>query len=371
MRTFAEPRRRLLAIGGLVVCVIVVVGVAAGARPRRAGSHAGAAQPPSTAEQERGMTAGAPFADPPGIVPADPAHPLITLAAVPTRFNVSGKSVTGESYNGSFVGPTLYLQPGAQVELNFQNALATSTNLQFEGVSLSPSGDADNVRLSVAPQQTQTYHLNIPADHPTGTFWYHDYDTCAGAATGTAATPSTAAARKPCDDVESQLYAGLAGTIVVGDERGLLAPDLRHINTHILAFKDVQIDGSGHILQNHGSMSIDSNKPSVRLVNGQLRPVLTVRPGETQLWRLANEGAAIFYDLQLDGYHFMVIGEDGFPVAQVSSAESLLLPPGKRYDVLVTAAAQPGNGLAADARLQQRPARRFLPRYTASQPERA
>lgn len=76
----------------------------------------------------------------------------------------------------------------------------------------------------------------------------------------------------------------------------------------------------------------------MRLVNGQLRPVLSMQPGQTQLWRLVNTGADIFYRLRLDGHRFTVIGEDGVPVAGVTSADdTLLLPPGKRYDVLVTA----------------------------------
>src|SRR6185312_15046376 len=107
-------------------------------------------------------------------------------------------------------------------------------------------------------------------------------------------------------------------------------------------FKDAQIDPAGHIVQNTDTTSIDSDAPTVRLVNGQLRPTLTLRPNQTELWRLANAGADIFYQLQLDGYQFTVIGEDGVPVAQTRTADSLLLPPGKRYDVLVTANGEAG-----------------------------
>jgi FtsP/CotA-like multicopper oxidase with cupredoxin domain len=67
-----------------------------------------------------------------------------------------------------------------------------------------------------------------------------------------------------------------------------------------------------------------------------------MRPGETHLWRLANEGADIFYRLELDRSRFTVVGEDGDPVTHVRHASTLLLPPGKRYDVLVTAGPRPG-----------------------------
>jgi FtsP/CotA-like multicopper oxidase with cupredoxin domain len=143
-------------------------------------------------------------------------------------------------------------------------------------------------------------------------------------------------------DFENKTSAGLAGTILVGDDRRLLPPPLRHVPTHTMVFKDVQIDNKGQIVQNTPTTSINSNSPTVRLVNGQLRPVLSMHPGETQLWRLANEGADIFYRLHLDAGHFTVVGEDGEPVARVRQTSTLLLGPGKRYDVLVTASGKPG-----------------------------
>jgi len=144
-------------------------------------------------------------------------------------------------------------------------------------------------------------------------------------------------------DVENQIFAGLSGALVVGDDRTLLPPELRQITTHTFALKDVQLDAGSHILQNTDTSEIDSGNPTVRLVNGRLRPVLTMRPNETQLWRLANIGADIFYQLRLDGYDFTVINEDGTPVAQTRNDDTLLLPPGKRYDVLVTAPSKPGS----------------------------
>ena len=81
--------------------------------------------------------------------------------------------------------------------------------------------------------------------------------------------------------------------------------------------------------------NIDSNAPTTRTVNGQVDPVLTVRTNETQMLRLANIGADIWYRLKLSGTQFRVIAEDANPVAQVWTADELVLPPGKRYDVLV------------------------------------
>jgi suppressor of ftsI len=98
----------------------------------------------------------------------------------------------------------------------------------------------------------------------------------------------------------------------------------------VVALKDLQVKGGAIVTSN-----IDSNAPTTRTVNGQVDPVLTVRTNETQMLRLGNIGADIWYRLRLSGTQFSVKAEDANPVAQVWTAEELVLPPGKRYDVLV------------------------------------
>jgi FtsP/CotA-like multicopper oxidase with cupredoxin domain len=289
------------------------------------------ASPSSAASQEQGMIAGQPLRDPAN---ADADGLTITLDAAGTRFNVSGRQVWGQSYNGGFIAPTIHAKPGSRIYIRLVNHLSVATNLHFHGLHVSPTGDADDPFLCVAPGSTFTYALDIPANHSLGTYWYHSH--AMGTTCAPAMAPMNAQMFMP-GDVENQIFAGLSGALIIGDDRALLPTEMRDITTHTLVFKDVQIDATGHIVQNTATTSINSNNPTVRLINGQLRPVLTMRPGETQLWRLANVGADIFYQLQLDGYQFRVIGQDGVPVPQVTSESSLLLPPGKRYDVLVTA----------------------------------
>jgi FtsP/CotA-like multicopper oxidase with cupredoxin domain len=71
-----------------------------------------------------------------------------------------------------------------------------------------------------------------------------------------------------------------------------------------------------------------------------------------QLWRLANIGADIWYDAALDGQPFTVIGEDGNPGWTVRTAKHLVLPPGKRFDVLVTGPASGSHVLRTRRYLQ-------------------
>jgi FtsP/CotA-like multicopper oxidase with cupredoxin domain len=342
-----RPRGRgwqRLALAPILVCVILAVGAYASVSSSGRGARAAAvAAPPSIAQQEQGMDAGLPLRAPANLNTATPPRLNLQLVAEPKRFDISGRMVRGESYDGDFIGPTMHFVPGENVNLTLVNKLRTATNLHFHGLHISPSGHADNPDISVPPGTTFTYHFHIPLDQPTGTFWYHDHDMCIGPEPLAMRGMTSATTPAPhCQDIETQTYNGLSGTIIVGDDRTLLPGDLRPITTQTLAIQDAQITRSGQIVANTGSYSISSSNPTVRLVDGQLRPTLTMRLGQTELWRISNEGADIFYNLELRGYRFTIVGQDGYPVTRVTTVGSLELPPAKRWDVLVTAALHPG-----------------------------
>src|SRR6266852_8772017 len=69
-----------------------------------------------------------------------------------------------------------------------------------------------------------------------------------------------------------------------------------------------------------------------------LNPTITLRPGETELWRIGNVGADLYYLLTLDGHRFYEMARDGHRLARLVPKEQLLLPPGAREEVLVQAA---------------------------------
>ena len=80
----------------------------------------------------------------------------------------------------------------------------------------------------------------------------------------------------------------------------------------------------------------DPNTPIYRTVNGEINPDVNITLGQTQLWRLANIGSETFYKVGLPGHKFYVVAEDGSPVWKVWDTDNLVLPSGKRFDVLVT-----------------------------------
>jgi suppressor of ftsI len=222
---------------------------------------------------------------------------------------VAGKRVRGKVYAGSFPGPTLRVRPGDVIDLRVVNRLGEPTSLHEHGFHVSPVGIADNVLRTMPTGTANRVRVQIPVDMPPGTYWYHPH--FHGLA-------------------EEQVFSGLSGAIIVDGLGDRLPPGLRRIPDHLLALKDLQIR-NGAILDK----GIDSGAPTIRTVNGQLDPTMRARPGQTQLLRLANLGADIWYRLALEGARFHVIAEDANPVGRVWTASKLTLPPGKRYDVLV------------------------------------
>lgn len=302
----------------LVITVLAILSAATGALALASSTGTSNASPAAT-EQEQRMGSGAPFQDPPEADVAAGANGdlTVTLDAHDTQFDLAGKTVLGQSYNGSYVAPTIRFDPGAQVDVRLVNHLPVATDVHFHGLHLDPADHSGDEFVCVAPGGTSTYHLMIPANHPQGTYWYHSH---AMGATCAASTGSGSGA-------ENQVFAGLSGALIVGDDRTLLPAAYRHIIAHTFILKDFQTGAAATM---------------VRLVNSQLRPVVTMAPNETQLWRLINAGADISYRLRMDGYAFTVVGEDGVPATDVTTVGALVLAPGKCYDVLVTANRTPG-----------------------------
>jgi suppressor of ftsI len=242
--------------------------------------------------------------------------------------------IKGYAYQGNYIGPTLRVNPGDTVRINLTNGLGQPTNLHGHGMFMSPIGISDNV-LRVMKSDTFNHVVwKLPTDIEPGTYWYHSH--LHGL-------------------VEPQIFAGLSGVLIVDGLEQLLPPELQTIQQHVVALKDLQVKDGAILTKN-----IDSNAPTTRTVNGQVDPGLSVQTNQTQMLRLANIGADIWYRLRLSGTQFTVIAQDANPVAQVWTADELVLPPGKRYDVLVRWP-QPGTQSLENPAVQHRAQWRQLP----------
>ncbi len=269
-------------------------------------------------DEGRGYEKGLPFVQPEELRSRDGVLE-VEFESREREVEISGRKVRGTVYNDAFVGPTLRLAPGDSLRLRLKNGLEQHTNIHYHGLHVSPSGNSDNIFLMIHPGDSFDYVVNIPEDHDVGTFWYHSHAHL---------------------DSEGQVFGGLSGVLIVEGLEQRLPEAYRDITQHVFALKDLQVE-DGTIL----AANIDSDAPTVRTVNGLVEPKLSMRPGETQLWRLANIGADIYYDVGFAAQPFVVIAEDGNPVEQPWTAYGLIMPPGKRFDVIVRAPREPGSYL--------------------------
>ena len=91
---------------------------------------------------------------------------------------------------GSIPGPTLKLNPGDKLKINFNNKLQKqegveernnffrlpdTSNLHTHGLHTSPIRPGDDVTVVVEPGSNFNYTFQIPKDHTPGTFWLHTH----------------------------------------------------------------------------------------------------------------------------------------------------------------------------------------------------
>jgi FtsP/CotA-like multicopper oxidase with cupredoxin domain len=367
---------------------------------------------------------------------------LDTVKEPVTNFLVFGFDlIKGTSSDGATKGdnlypaPTLHVDPGQRMIVHFDNDLQDLTikdfydpamtpkggevpiypptltesplNLHTHGLHVSPSGNADNVLLSIPAGMGNTYTYDVPKTMPNGLYWYHSHRHTMTA---------------------QQTYFGLAGLLEIGRPDG----NLPLVTEHDVPVRDMAIqynyvfdrNGKGHQLNNYswgqwvstakppegsqltdgtyrpslapvniadtamgatyvapwwsGPLSPKNNRGQTNFmpsnliafdgagdripenpalpenqrdlqytVNGQFQPELKIKPGQTEIWAVANISDISYMTLRLTetatGNHpkFAIVGQDGNPYTQVGrpvygDGTTLDIPPGSRYAIAVT-----------------------------------
>lgn len=234
------------------------------------------------------------------------------------RVFVSGVPLRVSTYERRFVAPTLRVRPGDVMRLKFVNRLKVGTNVHFHGLHVSPNRrHGDNVLIHIRPGASHEYRIRFPRDHNPGTFWYHSHHH---------------------GDTEEQVFGGLSGMLIVDGLKPRLPGGGAGVTERIFALKDLQVEPG----TNRPAQPV-STQATIRTVNGRAKPTLDAGPaGRLELWHLANIGANLFYNVDLSGLDARIVAEDGNPVYPDRALPqpkdgALLLPPGKRFAVLVRA----------------------------------
>lgn len=253
----------------------------------------------------------------------------------------------------AFPGPTFVFSPGDRVRIRLVNSLtnlpdqgntecmsypASSdsvfprdtfpecfhgpnwTNIHYHGFHVTPDSTGDNVLLQIQPGQSFQYSFDIPLNQSPGTHWYHPHKH---------------------GSVAIQVANGMSGAFIIrGGGLDSLTESLG-IRERLLAVQNV--DSTLNLLQDQPPFN------SVKLINGQYRPVIRMYAGEVQRWRIVNENITkntnfriAFSDTSADVPRMYDIARDGVAYSPANYSPtrpdpSLIMAPGNRLDVFVQA----------------------------------
>src|SRR5688572_28974451 len=215
------------------------------------------------------------------------------------------------TYNGGLPGPLIRAHRGDRVIVRFSNSLPQSTTVHWHGVQvpIEMDGVPGASQPPVEPGGTFTYDFVVP---DSGLFWYHPHVMSA-----------------------AQVGFGLYGPLLVED------PDdtVKVADELVLVLSDIAMDDNGklHSADSGGIVgALLGREGNHVLVNGRVRPTMTVREGALQRWRIVNAAKSRYFELVLgDGQPFELIGVDGGHMEYSLKRWTIVLGPGERADVLV------------------------------------
>jgi len=222
-------------------------------------------------------------------------------------------AINSTSTSNTYLGPTLLMQNGDKVSVNYTNKLQEDITMHGHGMHVPPSMDG-TAHQPFAPNQTWSAQYTV--NQKACTNWYH---------------PHT------MDKTAPQVYQGLAGLIIVEDAESKML-DLP---------KRYGVDDIPLILQdrNFSNGQIDYN-PSMReimhgytsdtfIANGAIEPTLDVEAKEVR-FRILNGSNSSVYTLAFEnGQSFKQIATDNAFLESPVTLTSLRLSPTERAEIVI------------------------------------
>jgi len=241
----------------------------------------------------------------------DPKIVEITLESRVASLEIApGVRTEAWTYNGGLPGPLIRARKGDRLIVHFSNKLPQATTVHWHGIQvpIEMDGVPGASQAPVEPGESFTYDFVVP---DAGLFWYHPHVMSA-----------------------AQVGFGLYGALLVEDpEDTVKVPDQL-----VLVLSDIATDdGKLHSADSGGILgALLGREGNYVLVNGRVKPALTVRDGALQRWRIVNTAKSRYFELVLgDGQPFELIGVDGGYMEYSQKRWTIVLGPGERADVLV------------------------------------
>lgn len=276
---------------------------------------------------------------PPGATFIDPIvmHDLSTTPGVVevnveakiSQININGTIADILTYNDCYPAPTIKVKKGHNLKVHFKNSLPMMgtnilgqqrdmTNLHTHGLHVSPKGNSDNSMLMFMSGKTFDYEFNLMNQYPSTLNIYHPH---------------------VHKTVAEQYWGGMTGAIVVEDDIDIL----KGYETHLLILKDIALSGTEPEPYTSIMEYMHGKEGNTVMVNGIVNPVLGIKPGQVQRWRIMNASNARFYKLSLENHTLNVVGTEGGLLNKPYPVPYILLSPGERVEVLVKANQEKGD----------------------------
>ncbi|WP_150462358.1 multicopper oxidase family protein [Nesterenkonia ebinurensis] len=227
---------------------------------------------------------------------------------------VAGGTADTWGINGTFLGPTVRVARGETIRMNVHNALPEVTSLHWHGMHLPPSADG-GPRQPIEPGTSWSPEWKV--EQEAATLWYHPH---------------------PHGRTEQHVYRGLAGLLLVDDDyaAALPLPARYGVDDIPLIVQDKTFADDGSLIE--GERTDAGLLGTTVLVNGTVGPVLTLTAERTRL-RILNGSTARSYAFGFDDDRaFVVIAGDGGLLDAPLELRRVLVSPGERVEIVVTAA---------------------------------
>jgi FtsP/CotA-like multicopper oxidase with cupredoxin domain len=191
-----------------------------------------------------------------------------------------------------------------------------TTNIHFHGLNVPPVCHQDDViNTLIQPSLTPfRYQIQIPANEPPGLYWYHPH---------------------PHGYTAVQVNGGAAGAIIInGIEK--IKPQVAGLTERVFMIRQQYLHPLSWI---PGPYQLTLNfQPA--LAPASPSPIIQMKPGEKQFWRVANATTQAFLNLQVlfgtAAQTLEVIALDGVPVTGDPMVTSINIPPAGRAEFIVT-----------------------------------
>lgn len=218
-----------------------------------------------------------------------------------------------KGFDGTYLGPTLLMRRGEDVQVDVRNELDQMTTVHWHGLHVPARMDGGPHQM-IAPGATWQPRWRV--DQPASTLWYHPH---------------------PHGQTAQQVYEGLAGLLLVEDPAAAPAglPHQYGVDDVPLVVQDKTFTDSGELVVDPVGKASTGFLGDTIVVNGATGPYREVTTEAVRL-RLLNASNARFYDFAFDDSRtFQVIASDGGLLAGPVTTDHVQLSPGERAEIVV------------------------------------